>query len=51
MPHHVIKKLIDDGKRVVLFTHYATEFYGFNKFANYFSKFIEVSVFDEAIYY
>lgn len=32
MPHHVIKELIESGKKIVLIPHYVSEQYGFNKF-------------------
>mgnify|MGYP004654539863 FL=1 len=32
MPHHVIKELVEAGKKIMLVTHYAAENYGFEKF-------------------
>lgn len=32
MPHHVIKDLVENGKAVIIITHYASENYGFYKF-------------------
>lgn len=32
-PHHVIKQVVDCGKCLVLFSHYATENYGFYRYA------------------
>ena len=34
MPHHVILALVEDGKCVVIITHYSSENYGFKKFYN-----------------
>lgn len=31
MPHHIIKELVEDGKKILLLTHYSTECYGFKK--------------------
>ncbi len=50
LPHHAIKKLVEDGKRVIQFTHYATEMYGFRKFAEYASQSVEVVIHDEPTY-
>ena len=32
MPHHVIKELIESGKKILIIPHYSSEQYGFNKF-------------------
>lgn len=32
MPHHVLKELIEYGKKVIIIPHYVSECYGFNKF-------------------
>lgn len=32
MPHHLIREFVESGYAIVLFTHYATENYGFKKF-------------------
>ena len=50
LPHHAIKKLVEDGKRVIQFTHYATEFYGFKKFAEFMSQSIEVVIHEDGVY-
>lgn len=33
MPHHVIKELVENGKSVIIMTHYSAENYGFNLFS------------------
>ena len=32
VPHHVLKELIERGKKVMIIPHYVSEQYGFNKF-------------------
>lgn len=32
MPHHVIKELVEAGKKIMIITHYSAENYGFEKF-------------------
>lgn len=32
MPHHLIREFVESGYAIILFTHYATENYGFKKF-------------------
>lgn len=34
MPHHVIKEFIENGKAIVLLTHYSAENYGFTEYYN-----------------
>jgi len=51
MPHHIILSMVESGKAVVLITHYTAEMFGFKKFADYCSKFIETVVFDDKRYY
>ena len=34
MPHHIILEMLEEGKIVVLITHYSSENYGFKKFYN-----------------
>lgn len=50
VPHHVIIKCREEGKNLLVLTHYASEFYGFKKFCDKISREIKVKnlVFDEA---
>lgn len=32
LPHHIIKYLLDSGKKIIIIPHYASENYGFNKY-------------------
>ncbi len=36
--HHVLKELIERGKKVIIIPHYVSENYGFNKFSNLVEK-------------
>ncbi|MBQ8426371.1 MAG: Nif3-like dinuclear metal center hexameric protein [Clostridia bacterium] len=38
VPHHVIKELVENGKKLVIIPHYASEDYGFNKFYSFVEK-------------
>lgn len=37
-PHHVIKKIVENGKKLMLITHYSAENYGFYKYFTLISK-------------
>lgn len=50
MPHHVVKKLVESGKNVLVLTHYASEFYGFKKFYEKLSGVIPSEILTEEIY-
>ena len=50
MPHHVVKKLVESGKNILVLTHYASEFYGFKKFYENFSSVIPSEILTEEIY-
>ncbi len=41
--HHLIKELFEKGVNVVLLTHYAAEYYGFNRFYQKFLKLLKES--------
>lgn len=47
MPHHVIKEVLERGQKLLLITHYASEFYGFTKFYDYAKTFIPAVIFDD----
>ncbi len=51
LPHHAILNLVNKGKCVLLFSHYASEIYGFKKFSNELSKHIKVQFFDDKTFY
>ena len=38
MPHHVIKKVVENGKKLILLPHYSAENYGFYKYFTVISK-------------
>lgn len=38
VPHHVIKELVEKGKKLVIVPHYCSENYGFNKFYSFVKK-------------
>ena len=38
VPHHVLKELIESGKKVLIIPHYVSEQYGFNKFYVWFTQ-------------
>ena len=50
MPHHIIKEVTERGKKILLITHYASEFYGFTKFFDYAKTFIDAVIFDDKKY-
>lgn len=52
LPHHVILKMVEEGKAVMVIPHYVAEFYGFKKFYEQLSKIKEVKItlFDDKRY-